>query len=84
MRYDYGGLSKEGVDCSGFVYLTYLSNFGIELPRTAAQQSREGRPIAPRQLQAGDLVFLKRVGSLGMWEFLWKIGNSFTHRRVMG
>ena len=57
--YDYGGLSKNGVDCSGFVYLTYISHFGIELPRTAAQQSNVGRPIAQRNLRPGDLVFFK-------------------------
>ena len=59
VRYDYGGLSKEGVDCSGFVYVTYLSNFGIALPRTAAQQAREGQLITQLQLRAGDLVFFK-------------------------
>ncbi len=59
VEYDYGGLSKEGVDCSGFVYLTYRSNFGIELPRTAQEQSHVGLSIVQRQLRPGDLVFFK-------------------------
>ncbi len=57
VRYDYGGLSKKGVDCSGFVYLTYLENFGLVLPRAAVDQSNLGRPIEQRQLLPGDLVF---------------------------
>ncbi|WP_447969502.1 NlpC/P60 family protein [Nitrospira sp. M1] len=57
--YDYGGLSKDGVDCSGFVYLTYQSHFGVTLPRTTAQQSHVGQPVAQRHLRPGDLVFFK-------------------------
>ncbi|MGB0910201.1 MAG: NlpC/P60 family protein, partial [Nitrospirales bacterium] len=59
VRYDYGGLSKNGVDCSGFVYLTFLENFGVALPRTAVEQSNLGSPITQRQLLPGDLVFFK-------------------------
>ena len=57
--YRYGGLSKRGVDCSGFVYLTYRNKFGINLPRSTEQQSRTGTPISKQQLTAGDLVFFK-------------------------
>ena len=55
--YKFGGLSKDGIDCSGFVYLTYLSKFGITLPRTTEQQAKLGRMITQNKLQSGDLVF---------------------------
>jgi len=55
----FGGMSKRGVDCSGFVYLTYRSKFGIDLPRTTDLQSSVGKKIARNNLQAGDLVFFK-------------------------
>lgn len=61
VRYRWGGLSKAGVDCSGFVYLTFRDLFGIALPRTAYRQSTSGRTIAQRHLRAGDLVFF-RIG----------------------
>lgn len=57
--YKYGGLGKDGVDCSGFVYITYRNKFGINLPRTTELQSKKGQKISQRQLTAGDLVFFK-------------------------
>jgi cell wall-associated NlpC family hydrolase len=59
--YDHGGLSKRGVDCSGFVYLTYRNKFGINLPRSTEQQSRFGLQITPRDMRAGDLVFFSSL-----------------------
>ncbi len=59
VRYKMGGLSKNGVDCSGFVYLTYLSKFGFKLPRTTKLQIDAGRKISQNNLKAGDLVFFK-------------------------
>ena len=55
----YGGASREGVDCSGFVQLAYLDVFGTALPRTTRAQSRLGRRILKRNLSPGDLVFFK-------------------------
>jgi cell wall-associated NlpC family hydrolase len=59
VRYREGGLSKRGVDCSGFVYLTYLQRFGIRLPRTTGGQAAIGTPVSRNQLRPGDLVFFK-------------------------
>ncbi len=78
VRYDYGGLSKQGVDCSGFVYLTYLSQFGIELPRTTAQLSHVGRSIPQRNLRAGDLVFF-RTGRKARHVGILVEGRRFIH-----
>jgi len=57
--FKHGGLSKNGVDCSGFVYLTFLEKFGVTLPRSTAQQAETGGEILQRDLKAGDLVFFK-------------------------
>jgi cell wall-associated NlpC family hydrolase len=59
VRYREGGMSKEGIDCSGFVYHTYLTKFGIELPRSTDLQAKLGKEVAPNSMQAGDLVFFK-------------------------
>jgi len=59
VRYQAGGLSKSGIDCSGFVYLTYHHHFNMELPRTTRDQSKLGQKVSRKQLQPGDLVFFK-------------------------
>ncbi len=58
-RYMFGGLSHNGVDCSGFTLLTYKELFGKSLPRTVQEQVTEGTKISKASLQAGDLVFFK-------------------------
>ncbi len=34
VRYQWGWLSKRGIDCSGFVHLAFREIFGIKVPRT--------------------------------------------------
>ena len=54
-----GGMSKTGIDCSGLVYRTYRSKFGIDVPRSTEFQSQVGQSINKSQLKAGDMVFFK-------------------------
>lgn len=58
-KYKLGGLSKKGIDCSGFVFVTFKSKLGIALPRTTSLQVKTGKYIERNKLQAGDLVFFK-------------------------
>lgn len=63
LPYSWGGGSFEtGFDCSAFVQAAFKRSMGIELPRTTAEQARATQPIAPSQLQAGDLVFFNTLG----------------------
>ena len=78
VRYRWGGLSKEGVDCSGFVHLTYENLFGIALPRSTKAQSRAGRKISRRHLRAGDLVFFK-TGIFSRHVGIYLEKNTFLH-----
>jgi len=59
VKHRLGGLSKKGVDCSGLVYVTYLSKLGIRIPRSTELQSSIGEPVKQKQLKPGDLVFFK-------------------------
>lgn len=57
--YRSGGMDKNGVDCSGFVQLTYNRLFGLQLPRTTGTLAHSGSRISVSNLQPGDLVFFK-------------------------
>lgn len=57
--YAYGRMSREGIDCSAFVYLTFKERFGISLPRDTYHQARTGREIDRSALKSGDLVFFQ-------------------------
>ncbi|WP_442802075.1 MULTISPECIES: C40 family peptidase [unclassified Shewanella] len=57
--YRYGGMSKQGVDCSAFVYLVYKDILGRQLPRMTEDQSNLGKEVTKGKLKAGDLVFFK-------------------------
>jgi hypothetical protein len=60
VKYRWGGMSREtGMDCSGFVKSVYAL-CGVDLPRTSAEQFRQGQAVAPGELSAGDLVFFGR------------------------
>lgn len=59
VRYQMGGESKTGVDCSGFVRKVFKEKFSIEMPRTTLLQSDVGKEISKDELEIGDLVFFK-------------------------
>jgi len=55
--YMWGGRTPLGVDCSGFVQVSYKM-MGIDLPRDAWQQAQRGKPVKKlSEAQTGDLVF---------------------------
>lgn len=59
MRYRDGGLDREGVDCSGFVQMTFRQQLGIRLPRTTSQLAALGVDVSRDELSMGDLVFFR-------------------------
>ncbi len=56
--YRFGGRNPEaGLDCSGMVAYVVETISGQRLPHNAARIAESTRPIAPEELQPGDLVF---------------------------
>ena len=68
--YRYGGTTKSGIDCSGFVKAVYYS-VGINIPRTSMKQSKIGCNVKRNKLQFIDLIFFatrgNRVNHVGLY-----------------
>ena len=78
--YRYGGLSRGGVDCSGFVYLTFRDQFAMQLPRSTIDQTDIGTRIDKSDLLPGDLVFFKTgSGENGLHVGIYDTDNTFIH-----
>jgi probable lipoprotein NlpC len=78
VRHQMGGLSKKGIDCSGFVYVTFLSKFGIKIPRSTELQAIAGYSVLFKKLTAGDLVFF-RTGIKSRHVGIYVENNVFIH-----
>lgn len=62
-RYQLGGDSKEGIDCSGLTRRIYREVYGIELPRRTYEQVKIGSRIERENLKPGDIVYFKPEGT---------------------
>ena len=54
--YEWGGVTVEGLDCSGLVQAVHR-RFGMLLPRDSAQQAQAGREVPLDEAVAGDLLY---------------------------
>ncbi len=59
VRYNFGGMSEKGFDCSGFVNRVYREN-GIALPRTSKAQFSNGKKVSLKEAKPGDIVYFVR------------------------
>jgi cell wall-associated NlpC family hydrolase len=59
--YQWGGISGQGIDCSGLVQLAHRLA-GVTIPRDADMQYAAGRPVEP-PFEAGDLLYYAGDGS---------------------
>ena len=76
--YLWGGISGNGIDCSGFVRLLHHW-VGVDIPRDADMQHATARPVEP-PFEVGDLLFFRESGSqraithvgmsLGGWDMI--------------
>ena len=51
VKYKFGGLDKDGIDCSGFALLLEKQIFGIDLPRISRDQSIGRKAKKPKQVR---------------------------------
>lgn len=82
-RYRYGGTSKSGTDCSGFVYRLFESVYGINVGRqSSADLMAKTSRVGKSQLREGDMVFFNinnRRGGRASHVGVYLKNNKFVH-----
>lgn len=77
--YKYGGSSKKGTDCSGFVGSVYKEVYGMQLKRTSSDMTEDVRFVSKNDLKAGDILFFKinsrKISHVG----IYIADNKFIH-----
>jgi peptidoglycan endopeptidase LytE len=76
--YRFGGNSLFGIDCSAYVKKVY-GLIGINLPRSAREQFREGKDVNGDDLSIGDLVFFRTYASFPSHVGIYLGNNLFIH-----
>ena len=61
--YRHAGLDRRGLDCSGFVHLSFHEGLNYSVPRTTEDLYNWVNRIPAAELQPGDLVFFVTVGN---------------------
>jgi cell wall-associated NlpC family hydrolase len=65
--YRWGGESPSGgFDCSGLVRWAY-GRVGIDLPHSSYALYGEGRRVAQRRMEPGDVLFFSGLGHVGLY-----------------
>jgi probable lipoprotein NlpC len=61
--YRYGGLNREGLDCSGFIYVSFRDALSVTIPRNTGALYAWVEKIPPESLEPGDLLFFKTTNT---------------------
>lgn len=57
-KYRFGGSSRKGLDCSGFVNAVFSEN-GVKLPRSSREIAKKGLDVHPDSVKFGDVICFK-------------------------
>jgi cell wall-associated NlpC family hydrolase len=77
--YKYGGLSKSGVDCSGFCNVLYSEVYNKQIQRTTSQLSKKINKTSKSNLKEGDLVFFNISKKKNSHVGVYLKNNRFVH-----
>lgn len=77
--YKYGGETKSGTDCSGFVQAVYTKVYNKTLPRSSKEQYGFVKKIDQDKLTEGDLIFFNTSGKGVSHVGIFLYGQRFAH-----
>lgn len=78
-KYKFGGLDKDGIDCSGFAYLLEKNIYGLTLPRRSKDQADAIKKRNKNDLEEGDLIFFSFGGNEVDHVGVYLNNNFFVH-----
>ncbi|MCL2043757.1 MAG: C40 family peptidase [Treponema sp.] len=61
--YRYAGITQDGLDCSGLVYLSFLNALGVSVPRSSEGLYTWTVRITLEEAEPGDLLFFRTTGT---------------------
>jgi probable lipoprotein NlpC len=64
--YLWGGVTRQGIDCSGLTQRFFLDVLGRRIPKNTYEQRRAGRAKSSAEMNSYDLVFCTRIGGRGV------------------
>ena len=83
--YVYAGLSNRGLDCSGFVYVSFNDALGVTLPRATTALHSYVETISINNAQPGDLVFFRTGNTRAITHVGLYVGDrNFLHAASAG
>jgi cell wall-associated NlpC family hydrolase len=80
--YEYGGADRTGMDCSAFTEAVYGTALHLGLPRSTADQYKEGTDVPRERLRFGDLVFFNTTGESPSHVGIYVEDDLFAHASV--
>lgn len=78
VRYQWGGMSPRGFDCSGFIGYV-MRAVGVSVPRTTYAMWVSGRPVSRDALTVGDIVFFNTTRPGPSHAGIYIGNNQFIH-----
>lgn len=80
--YKLGGETRAGMDCSGYTKVVFKNGVNLELPRSSAQQAKQGTPVSFEKLKFGDLLFFNTNGVPASHVGIYLGDDLFAHASV--
>lgn len=77
--YKYGGTTKSGVDCSGFVGAVFKTAYGITLHRVARDMQQDVTFVSKSDLREGDILFFTNSKGNVSHVGIYLNDNTFVH-----
>ena len=85
--YQFGGSTKNGIDCSGFTKMLVAEIYKINLTRDSRSMFKQCNPVAKSALKEGDLVFFNiargQISHVGVYLGNNKFIHSSTQKGVI-